>query len=115
VWNVWVHCWWWLEANSFWKTVVGFGILSVLTFLAGMVPWRKHRHTQRQIADSLDTKTPGGLTDLVNAIEQLAKKRPSDDDDADPEGGPDADDDDADPRRRILGKIHGGLHGSAHR
>lgn len=31
--------------------------------------WRQHRHTQQLIADRLDTSTPGGLHDVVKAID----------------------------------------------
>lgn len=80
-----VHAYWWLENNNFWKSVVAFwvtlGLGAVLTaFLRPMRKWKKHRELQQRaaelqqkIADHLDTSTPGGLTDLVSALQTLTE------------------------------------------
>lgn len=61
----------WLDNDGgLWKAVVGFWIVFVFTWLVGVLPWRRSRKVQKQIADSLDTNTPGGLADLVRAIEK---------------------------------------------
>ena len=44
-----------------------FGAL-VTTPLTRM--WRQHQRTQQLIADRLDTSTPGGLHDVVKAIDR---------------------------------------------
>lgn len=71
-----VHVWWWLEANNFWKAQVAFWVTMILGTIVGLClrPWRAwkaHRRTQEQIADRLDTSTPGGLSDLVNVLHEL--------------------------------------------
>src|ERR1700722_1469483 len=72
----------WLVDNNLWKDVITFVVFGVLGWTVGALPWRRHRKTQVAIADSLDTNTPGGLTALVNAIQNLAGEE--DDDEADP-------------------------------
>jgi hypothetical protein len=71
----------WLEDNNLWKDVLTFCVFGIMGWLVGFAPWRRHRKTQAAIADSLDTSTPGGLTALVDAIQNLAGE--SDDDEAD--------------------------------
>ena len=39
--------------------------------------WEEHVHAQKQIADALDTSTPGGLTDLAVAVDELNKEKKS--------------------------------------
>jgi hypothetical protein len=70
----------WLEREgSLWKAVVGFWVVAVFTWFLGVLPWRRHRKTQKQIADRLDTTTPGGLTDLVTAVNELIEERANED------------------------------------
>jgi hypothetical protein len=59
--------------NGFWTAVIAWAVFSVLTVAAGWIPWRRNRKTQERIADSLDTSTPGGLTDLVQAVDKLQR------------------------------------------
>jgi hypothetical protein len=65
---VWVHAYHWLEANNLWQALVAWVIFTSLTAAVAWLPWKRHRKTEREIADSLDTSTPGGLTDLVDAL-----------------------------------------------
>jgi len=71
-----VHAYWWLENNNLWKAAVAFFVTLFLGIAVGaaMRPWRafqKHRALQEKIADRLDTGTPGGLSDLVDALHSL--------------------------------------------
>lgn len=65
----------WLEFDGdLWRAVVEFSVFGILGWIVGVLPWRRSRKTQKQIADSLNTDTPGGLTDLVKAIGKLAER-----------------------------------------
>lgn len=65
----------WLDNDGgLWKAVIGFWIVAGFSWLVGVLPWRRSRKVQKQIADRLDTNTPGGLADLVKAIEKLAER-----------------------------------------
>jgi hypothetical protein len=66
----WGAIWNWLTANNLWKDALSWAVFAVLTWAATWLPWRKHRKTQAKIADSLDTSTPGGLSDLIAAVNQ---------------------------------------------
>lgn len=59
--------WHWLEAQGFVKDVVGTAVAIVAARIAGWHP-RRHQRTQEQIADRLDTDTPGGLSDVVHHL-----------------------------------------------
>lgn len=66
----------WLEANNLWKATLAFFVTLLLGIgiTAAMRPWRAwkhHREMQEKIADRLDTSTPGGMADVVNAIQRL--------------------------------------------
>ncbi len=63
-----VHAYGWLTGHNLWQSVVGWFVFSLLTAAATWFPWRKHKKVQAKIADRLDTSTPGGLTDLVEAV-----------------------------------------------
>jgi hypothetical protein len=70
----WLTMWGWLvNAGGFWKSVIGWAVFAVLTWAATWLPWRRHRKTQARIADSLDTRTDGGLKDVMDAINRLEK------------------------------------------
>jgi membrane protein implicated in regulation of membrane protease activity len=71
---VFLHVCHWLQVNGFWVAVIAWAVFSGLTVIAGWRPWRRHRKLQEQIADSLDTSTPGGLTDLVEAVRELGRQ-----------------------------------------
>jgi hypothetical protein len=63
----WVALWHWLEAQGFVRDVVGIPVALVSAHLAGWHP-RRHLRVQEQIADRLDTSTPGGLGDVVQHL-----------------------------------------------
>lgn len=67
----WVHAGHWLQANGFWVAVVAWSVFTTLTAAVAWLPWKRHRKAQKLIADRLDTSTPGGLTDVVQAIGNL--------------------------------------------
>lgn len=90
----------WLVQNNLFKATVAFGVTLTLGTLVTLCcrPWKawKHRRQlQERIADSLDTTTPGGLTDLVHRLDRLLSSEvgredeQSDDNDngTDPRGG----------------------------
>lgn len=69
----------WLVSNGLWTgTIFAFtGVLvtaalgKAWSLISGIHPfklWREHVRTQKAIAQALDTSTPGGLTDVVAAI-----------------------------------------------
>jgi hypothetical protein len=65
----------WLEGEgNLWKAVVAFWVAVILGWLVGVLPWLRNRKTREQIADRLNTETPGGLADLVKAINRLEKR-----------------------------------------
>lgn len=66
--------WWLVDQGNLWKAVVGVAVAAVFTWICAIVPWLRHRRTQAAIADRLDTRTPGGLTELVKAINRLAEQ-----------------------------------------
>jgi hypothetical protein len=69
---VWLlHTCHWLQVNGLWTAVIAWMVFSALTVAAAWRPWSKHRKVQEKIADNLDTTTPGGLTDLVRAVNEL--------------------------------------------
>lgn len=59
--------WHWLEAQGLVKDLVGTVVAITCAHLAGWRPG-KHQRTQEQIADRLDTDTPGGLHDVVHHL-----------------------------------------------
>lgn len=61
--------WNWLVANGLYRDIISVVVVGILAPLVAYRPWKKHRATQKQIADSLDTSTPGGLTDVLRAVE----------------------------------------------
>lgn len=76
----WTAIYGWLEdQGGLWKAVVGYAVLGILGWIVGVLPWRRSRQTQKEIADKLDTTTPGGLTDLVNAVNKLVEKETDED------------------------------------
>jgi len=104
----WVHIYWWLEANNLYKATVAFWVTLILGAIAGVVlrPWRawkRHRETQEKIADRLDTSTPGGLSDLMDALHGVL----DDTDDGDPPDDNGTDSEDELERRK---KGHGSSH-----
>ena len=74
-----IFVWHFLVANGLYRYFVGwlvgfvFGVLIVGTIRRTVKRlWREHVHTQQKIADSLDTSTPGGLSDLRIDVSKLA-------------------------------------------
>lgn len=60
--------WDWLVAQGLYRDIVSVCVVGLLAPIVAYRPWKKHRETQKQIADSLNTKTPGGLSDVVKAL-----------------------------------------------
>jgi hypothetical protein len=56
-----LEIWYWLVANGLFKDLLAMFIGS----LGFLLPWRHHRAAQKDIEDKLDTKTPGGLRDVL--------------------------------------------------
>lgn len=105
----WIYTYWWLENNNFWKAQVAFWVTILLSaaLAACLRPWqawKRHRETQEKIADRLDTKTPGGLADLVKALQEITGDLQGGD--APDDNGTDVPDEDKDEPRRQ----HDGLH-----
>jgi hypothetical protein len=72
---VWVHhVFHWLQVNGFWTACIAWSVFGILTAAAAWRPWHRHAKVQAEIADRLNTKTPGGLTDLVKAVDKLREQ-----------------------------------------
>lgn len=85
----------WLVANNLFKASVAFCVTVILGALLtlGCRPWKAYKHRrqlQERIADSLDTATPGGLTELVHRLDKLlndeVKREDGEDDEGDDNG-----------------------------
>jgi hypothetical protein len=67
-----------LVADGLWKDVLSFSIVTAGAAIVAKVKlipaWRKHREQQDRTADLLDTQTPGGLADVVDALKGLESK-----------------------------------------
>ena len=60
--------WHWLVANDLWHAVVATLVSLPAAVVVAWAPWKRHRAAQSRISDLLDTSTPGGLTDVVEAV-----------------------------------------------
>jgi hypothetical protein len=58
----------WLVANGMWKDILAASIAVLVARLFAWKPFKRMRAAQDKIQDQLDTSTPGGLTDVLNAI-----------------------------------------------
>jgi hypothetical protein len=108
----------WLVANNLFKATIAFCVTVILGGLLTLCcrPWKAYKHRkqlQERIADSLDTRTPGGLTELVHRLDKLLHDEANREDGEDEEG----DDNGTDPHggKMTLGHaipdvhdIHGG-------
>lgn len=56
--------WQWLQAQGLVRDIVATVVGVTGAHLAGWRP-KRHQRTQEQIADRLDTSTPGGLGEIV--------------------------------------------------
>lgn len=65
---MWFQAWHWLVIHNLWQSVIGWAVITFGTAAVAWRPWRKHRTVQRAIADRLDSSTPGGITDLIQAV-----------------------------------------------
>lgn len=65
--------WHWLVANDLWHAVVATLVSIPAAVLTAWAPWKRHRASQRRIADLLDTTTPGGLADLNETLKSLGR------------------------------------------
>ena len=68
---MWEHAWSWLLVHEP-QYLFGAGTGAAVTRVLGWRP-RAHARLQRQIADRLDTATPGGLAELTGRLEEMAK------------------------------------------
>ncbi len=96
---IWIHAWWWLENNNFWKSTVAWSVGLLLNSAWAVRLWlldrrvKKQRHDQ--LLDKLDVTTPGGIADLAKIIRGEEVEEP-DDNGSDPpvrqhkRGGPDS-------------------------
>jgi hypothetical protein len=95
----------WLVQNNLFKAAVAFFVTLILGAAVAVITcpwkaWQRRRRTQERIADSLDTSTPGGLTDLVHRLDRLLREQDRED----------ADDNGTDPRGdRMMPGGHGGI------
>ena len=112
----------WLVQNNLLKATVAFWVTLILGAIVGACcrPWKAYKHRrqlQERIADSLDTRTPGGLTELVHKLDLLLQQE-----EAQEREDEDADDNGTDPHggkmlpngHGIIPDIHGG-NNAAHR
>lgn len=81
----------WLVANNLFKASVAFCVTVILGALLTLCcrPWKAYKHRrqlQERIADSLDTATPGGLTELVHRLDKLLNDEVKREDGEDNEG-----------------------------
>lgn len=122
---LWLHTYWWLEGNNLWKAVVAFWVTLLLSAVVGLVlrPWqafKRNREIQEKIADHLDTSTPGGITELIQAVKALNTDSPGGLSDvvealyalaSDLENGDAPDDNGSDDQRKFLHPhVHAGEH-----
>jgi hypothetical protein len=119
----WMAIFEWLVQNNLLKATVAFWVTLILGGLVTLLlrPWKafqKRRQLQERIADSLDTRTPGGLTELVHKLDMLLQQEEAqEDEDAD------GDDNGTDPHGGrvipghgpVIPDIHGGINGASHR
>lgn len=61
----------WLTASLL-PGVAKWAIIALLGWLVKLV--RAHIHVQRQIRDQLDTSKPGGLTTVVEKLDEMERK-----------------------------------------
>jgi hypothetical protein len=68
---MWIRtAWEWLVQEGIYRDMVAVTLGVVVTTAAAWRPFRKIKNVQIKTADLLDTKTPGGLTDVLDAIQQ---------------------------------------------
>lgn len=68
----WYHA---LVQAGLWRDVLGSSVALGLGHVTVWVPFRKHRKDQKRIADLLSTETPGGLADVVSALQDQREKK----------------------------------------
>jgi len=61
----------WLTQNSIPGAVAKWAIIGLLGWIVKLV--KQHIHVQHEIRDQLDTSTPGGLRDVVEAVKEQKK------------------------------------------
>lgn len=61
-----------LETNGILSAVLKWVVLGLLGWLVKLV--KTHVAQQKKIADRLNTETPGGLADVVDAVRDSAQK-----------------------------------------
>ena len=80
----------WLENQGLWKAVIGWLVGTVFGTVFVRRSWMKHRKAQADIADSLNTKTPGGLTEVSDQLKVIARilrsNREGNEDEDNPDG-----------------------------
>jgi len=71
----------WLIHNHLWPAVVSWFVGILLGAMFSWIPFKKHLRKQNDIADKLDTKTPGGMRDialLLAALQDGSKEKVTD-------------------------------------
>jgi hypothetical protein len=64
-----VTAWQWLVDQGLYRDLLATTVAMTGAHLVLWRPLRRHRRVQEQIADRLDTSTPGGLGDLTAALQ----------------------------------------------
>jgi hypothetical protein len=62
--------WDWLVSQGLYHDIVNLCLLFIFGPILAYHPWKKHRESQKEIANALDTRTPGGLADVVRAVRE---------------------------------------------
>ena len=69
-----VYCYDWLVNNTLWHAVVTFSVGFTLARVLSWRPLKRLHASQAAIQDALNTQTPGGLTDVVEAVKDSKSK-----------------------------------------
>ena len=60
----------WLVDNGLWRDVISFSVGAILGLVVATHPFRLVHRALFRISDQLDTRTPGGLTDILRALKE---------------------------------------------
>lgn len=61
----------WLIQEGVYRDLIAALVGVAVTTLVGFIPFRKSQRRSAKVADALDTSTPGGLTDVMYALNQI--------------------------------------------
>jgi len=65
--------WSWLIANGLYRDLIAATVGVIVTHLFAWRPLRAHRRRQEKIIGLLDTSSPGGLADVVDAVKRTER------------------------------------------